>query len=49
MHSQYSITEVEILLRVSALERINKRVTYKAHGKILNQNQNLYSLNLFEF
>lgn len=49
-NSQYSITEVEMLLRVSALERINIReLLTKPIEKLLNQNQNLKELNLFKF
>lgn len=49
-NSQYSITEVEMLLRVSALERINIReLLTKPIEKLLNQNQNVKELNLFEF
>ena len=49
-NSQYSITEVEMLLRVSALERINIReLLTKPIEKLLNQNPNVKELNLFEF
>lgn len=47
-NSQYSITEVEMLLRVSALERINIReLLTKPIEKLLNQNQNVKELSLF--
>ena len=49
-NSQYSITEVEMLLGVSALERINIReLLTKPIEKLLNQNPNVKELNLFEF
>ena len=49
-NSQYSITEVEMLLRVSALERINVReLLTKPIEKLLNKNQNVKELNLFKF
>lgn len=48
--SPYSISEVEMLLRVSALERINLReLLTKPAENLLNQNKNVKELNLFEF
>ena len=48
--SPYSISEVEMLLKVSALERINLReLLTKPAENLLNQNKNVKELNLFEF
>ena len=47
--SDYSITEVEMLLRVSIFERMNIRdLLTKPTDQLLNQNQNVKELNLFE-
>ena len=47
--SDYSITEVEMLLRVSIFERMNIRdLLTKPTDQLLNQNQNVKELSLFE-
>ena len=47
--SDYSITEVEMLLRVSVFERMNIRdLLTRPANQLLNQNQNVKELSLFE-
>lgn len=46
--SDYSIAEVEMLLRVSVFERMNIRdLLTKPADQLLNQNQNVKELSLF--
>ena len=46
--SDYSITEVEMLLRVSVFERMNIRdLLTRPADQLLNQNQNIKELSLF--